>query len=83
MIERAGEGQCHKDRLIYWIQWSIDLEDLLIEIELLNKGAIFIFYDRVFLLQLQPFDRWKSTFVCHSNELIHIHINSIESNFLT
>ena len=31
-------------------------------------------------LPLQPFHNWKSTFVCHSNHLINIHLNSIESN---
>ena len=34
----------------------------------------------IFLLPLQSVDNWKSAFVCHSDDLINIHMNSIESN---
>ena len=34
----------------------------------------------IFLLPLQSVDNWKSAFVCHSDDMINIHMNSIESN---
>ena len=42
-----GGGQCHQDLLIYWTQWSIDLDHLLIQNEWLNIGATLILYDLV------------------------------------
>ena len=54
------------------------------EIPLKRNSKFFFYHEQnhcfIFLLPLQPADNWKSTFVCHSNDLIKIHMNSIESN---
>ena len=53
------------------------------EIPLKRNSKFFSTMNRIivlFFLPLQPFHNWKSTFVCHSNDLINIHLNSIESN---
>ena len=42
-----GGGQCYRDLLIYWTQWSIDLDVLLTQIEWLNSSATFILDDLV------------------------------------
>ena len=43
----GGGVQCHQDLLIYWTQWSIDLDDLLIWDKCLKTAAKFILNDLV------------------------------------
>ena len=48
-IKTIREWQYQQDFLIYWTQWSIDLDDLLIQNEWSNIGVSFIWDDPVYM----------------------------------
>ena len=56
-------GQCHQDLLIYWTQWSVDQDGLLIKDECLNNtyDATLILDDLIHIWNLifVPWQIWK------------------------